>query len=764
MKPFLLDQSFSRLDSALTAAELQRHVCGHIGDEQQSRGREARSEPWETIDRSAPVEMVTNAAKNRRVAIACDAGLGKTTNMQWLQSCVARAAACEQLPLLLRLDDAEKKGETSTPHLVLVQKEADDPGSLLDWWAGRISHRTGCDLFQLKDHLKLLQRQGGITLLIDGLDHALAHEHFAEVLRTVLTSDYWGNCPIWLAGRPYAFESCWDSLFADIDWRYLRVNPLGKPEIRQYLQEVAGVDVYEELIHAHDLLAVPRLLQLICGIIRGKLPIHATDDEKRAVVQTLNLRTAADVYHHAYFDEGENGKPDTYGLLRQGLVGDAERIGLDDDEMPSEMNVGDRISRIADLAGAIAFVLMGGRSKDGDPEPNAAGVPRDELRRELHGRREHYGLGGKGKFDRDLNLLGQMNNFTLDYLLFRDAGGKRWVFHDRTALAFFAAHWAMKRGTPTDQALIRQWIVGPSDKQLSGYDEFWQFAAEMPEPLADKTRWLAMFCPSYEHPHRLRGSETVIQWHRRAIYLSHRNMEAWEPGTIVAWRKESASLAAELEAGWRRCPSDESLTRPQEFLMGSPKTEEERYIDEAQRLVRVLPFRLQEFVVTNAQYERFDRTHRREKKVSDQDNQPVVKVTFWDAWCFAYWVGHRLPTEAEWEYACRAGTTTRYNFGDEIDSSKCNYGGSLGRTTILGTYEQPNEWGLFDMHGNVYEWCDSRYTSGASARVLRGGSWDDIGRSCRSAFRNGDEPEDRSRSYGFRLAAVPVVGAKSGKS
>ena len=130
-----------------------------------------------------------------------------------------------------------------------------------------------------------------------------------------------------------------------------------------------------------------------------------------------------------------------------------------------------------------------------------------------------------------------------------------------------------------------------------------------------------------------------------------------------------------------------------------------------------------------------------------------------------------LPTEAEWEYACRAGTTTRYSFGDEISPQLANYWTEATKTHETSEVEKfpSNPWGLFDMHGNVYEWCfdwyDEKYYAasalkdpvgpkGGHSRVLRGGSWNLPAQTARSAYRNGYEPGNRSYNVGFRCAQV----------
>ena len=128
--------------------------------------------------------------------------------------------------------------------------------------------------------------------------------------------------------------------------------------------------------------------------------------------------------------------------------------------------------------------------------------------------------------------------------------------------------------------------------------------------------------------------------------------------------------------------------------------------------------------------------------------------------------GYRLPTEAEWEYACRAGTTTAYSFGDEITAADLNY--DLGKLVVVGSYK-PNTFGLYDMHGNVLEWCEDWWTIDYPAkaiidpigpatgtfRVTRGGTaWSGKGNAF-SAYRGKNRPTGNYYSDGFRLARTP---------
>ena len=153
--------------------------------------------------------------------------------------------------------------------------------------------------------------------------------------------------------------------------------------------------------------------------------------------------------------------------------------------------------------------------------------------------------------------------------------------------------------------------------------------------------------------------------------------------------------------------------------------------------------------------------------------RPVINVDWEDAKSFVAWLSvqtgqsYRLLSEAEWEYACRAGTTTRYWWGDEITPENANYGRNVGKTTEVGRYPA-NPFGLYDMHGNVWEWVEdcwndsyrgrrpddgSTWTTGdCGRRVLRGGSWNDDPEDLRSAFRGRIARRQPVRIIGFRVA------------
>jgi formylglycine-generating enzyme required for sulfatase activity len=260
--------------------------------------------------------------------------------------------------------------------------------------------------------------------------------------------------------------------------------------------------------------------------------------------------------------------------------------------------------------------------------------------------------------------------------------------------------------------------------------------------------------------------------------------------------------------------------------MGSPANEAERYDDEIQHQVTVGTFYLGKYEVTVGEFRQFvnDAGYKttaetgggeyvftgggweekadaswRNPYFSQTDRQPVVLVSWHDAAEYCNWRsrkegltpayringtdvswdrsanGYRLPTEAEWEYACRAGTSGPFSTGNNITPEQANYNGNYPyNSSAKGTFREKtvtvgsfaaNRWGLYDMHGNVWEWCwdwYGDYSSGAQTdpagpstgayRVVRGGSWYYFGRYLRSADRDYSAPADRYYFVGFRLA------------
>ena len=206
------------------------------------------------------------------------------------------------------------------------------------------------------------------------------------------------------------------------------------------------------------------------------------------------------------------------------------------------------------------------------------------------------------------------------------------------------------------------------------------------------------------------------------------------------------------------------------FMMGSPKDEKGHSENELwHEMMSAQPFWMGVFEVTQEQYQAVMGNNPSQIKGADR---PVERVSWYDAGVFCRRASEktrrafRLPTEAEWEYACRAGSKTRYCFGDDekqLGDYAWYKGNSEGTTHPVGQ-KKPNAWGLYDMHGNVAEWCEDSYfgpmgrntrpaTFGA-LRVDRGGFWDITASDCRSATRLWCVPHGRNFYIGFRVVVM----------
>jgi sulfatase modifying factor 1 len=256
------------------------------------------------------------------------------------------------------------------------------------------------------------------------------------------------------------------------------------------------------------------------------------------------------------------------------------------------------------------------------------------------------------------------------------------------------------------------------------------------------------------------------------------------PSSLIGSRAGDKRKAWGVDLCW--CPSGS-------FTMGSPPTESERRPDEDQVKVTLTKgFWMGKYEVTQGLWKRVMGRLPGEltAELPAGDKLPVGNVNFAESEAFcakltqlarqsgelpADWE-FRLPTEAQWEYACRAGTTTATSFGNKLGRSEANFRGKpynggddsppVGKACKVGSYPA-NPWGIHDMHGNIFEWCrdwyhpklpggtdPDLYAETATSRVRRGGAWTDDGWPCRSAFRLRFEPERRYDHIGFRIVVV----------
>jgi len=304
------------------------------------------------------------------------------------------------------------------------------------------------------------------------------------------------------------------------------------------------------------------------------------------------------------------------------------------------------------------------------------------------------------------------------------------------------------------------------------------------DPL-EETRWLVLADWLEENDEPQRGE--LLRLHRRLLTTCCGPEQHPERST---WQARVVELIA---GGVRPCVPQHTLTLPGgialtasfippgQFLMGSALMDADDGEKPVHKVTLTKGFFLGIHLVTQAQWKAVMGTDPSHFK---GPNRPVEQVSWEDCQEFCKnLMAHlksrvtvRLPMEAEWEYACRAGTTTEYHFGDVINSDLANYRGTCSwngspkgeyrkQTTEVGTLPS-NAWGLFDVHGNVWEWCED-WSGPYSAedqtdprqliiqsdeyRVLRGGSWYGDPDYCRAACRGWNSPAYRRSSYGFRV-------------
>jgi formylglycine-generating enzyme required for sulfatase activity len=337
--------------------------------------------------------------------------------------------------------------------------------------------------------------------------------------------------------------------------------------------------------------------------------------------------------------------------------------------------------------------------------------------------------------------------------------------------------------------LVKEVVKLLNDETFTGpvkraADEVWQAARRFTIATTQRFRALKLPEPKFDTGN---GARIPVR-----IYPPAREQVRWiKPGG----GRNSSEVFRDIEGG------PEMVVVPAgKFMMGSPEGEPERHESEGPRreVTFAQPFAVGRHAVTRGQFAAFVNatSHKtddlwRNPGFRQDDSHPVVCVNWDDAEAYASWLAkvtgrpYRLPTEAEWEYAARAGTTTPFWWGSTITPTQANYdgnyvyegGGSKGeyrRGTVPAGSFDPNPWGLYNVHGNVWEWCEDTWhdsykgapsdgsawipkrasrgrSNQSSSRVVRGGAWNCYPGVLRSALRNGYLAENRYIDLGFRL-------------
>ncbi len=684
---------------------------GYIRKGIEENGADGHSayEPVAADGDSAELELEKLLRTSRRLCLAEDAGAGKSVftrrALAFASSRTGQDSLFDGKPgLAVRWEQWEKDWPTDF-HRALADAIADD--------CGEHEPRVSPD-----DLVTWALLQGRVLLILDGLDQVNNDTVIRGV--SVFLSGAGRKCRAIITGRSYKVDLNRRNLFRGDEWRFARIEGFNDEQIASYLAEYDIDELFPQHTHVRDLLRIPSVLRIVRELLEQDQTIRS-------------FSTRGEVYLQASYQL----------ILRSGRMIDP--------------NFDDRQTRrVEQILSAVAFEMMT-RELYGYAARGVDTV--DQIERGAASR------CGNGISDREWTLIRSVTNLT-NHCILEGNSQTMLSWQHRGMMEFYCGLQLARYAN--DQC------IGDASRLAAVPDWYWawRFAIEMPDAVADATIRTATLSHLYRVPAQGRRPSELI-------YRAWKVMEASAAGCEIlnVFRTEYTNLLAagnllarEIEDSFCPCPPNperDSLT----FLMGSPDTDLDAHSEEKPQIqMKVMPFHMANTPVTKAQYWLYDPTHQHDftiandlENYSPEPDCPVLLVKWYDAWCFAKWCGARLPTEIEWEYACRAGTRTRYWWGHDMDDSKCTFGTNHATPA---SKQHANPWQLMEMSGNVYEWCDTWYASDIAisadrfyvgdSRVLRGGSFVDcIPQNLRSADRYGEAPERRGDFNGFRISRTP---------
>ena len=780
-KQWLRDQRFRHLlrkgDEAALAEPLDESQDSQLG--------------WERVDDRS---KFLSDSSIRRLCVVEDAGMGKTKALHQIQYLRQTADAghlavrVEFHELPCRFD--EYLGNEKTPSWLVDQIQ---PLCGVEECEGQAVYEG------LRNLVRRKIRQGKLTLLVDALDQSnLADQPFerAKILAKFL--NHYSDVRCVVSGRPYSVQDYWETLFAQTGpWDLVQIDSFTEEERRAFL----GAERFARLEQLEaDVLAIPRALEAVRNI-----PV----DELNGV------RTASDLYWRCVESMLEEGLADPpvdmtvscalklFSLLAFETV--QSGLWAEVDESP--------------------VVVDGARLEEflGEIWDRREGV--ELIRRDYP--------GGYREFRQDLDRLVATNLLLDPGVLASKSLTpelRHLAWRNRTLQDFFAALWVTRYSqSDADREWLRTHlhIRGELDSHHTHPElyEFWRLAAEMPRDARSDAVWIrslsVLYVPLPADEPVVRSTEMMYRSWRGVLgvaqelrdentlepivqelttQLQFRIRDAVERGrdfaTEMDWTASAPMVAQQVLSQFlgefprlvRESSADSVLCRfdrdlPEgdregfvkipagEFWMGDAECERE---NEPLHTATVdVGFRMSGCAVTNAIYDLFDPGHAERfsdyADFSPDATCPAIYLNWYDGWCVSLWLHGRLPSEQEWEYACRGQLGTdeppmKWCFGDDESQLK-EYAwyetNSESRTHSVGT-RQENAFLLSDMHGNVWEWTSSWYYKDPEESrrshffdpVVRGSSFDfgSDSDSCRSACRDYNHPANAIRNYGVRVA------------
>ena len=650
-----------------------------------------------------------------------------------------------------------------------------------------------------------LVAEGRVVFLLDALDQTTRE---LEGLGTFFSTADLARCPVLLTGRPESQQTQPD-VFRTADWQTFHVNPFDEERQRKFL----GPEVAKQLLKEPDRREPYEIYEAV--FVRGESQIVQADQWQPLLGVPLLLRLLKQLAVAGHL-AGVTTRESIYDRALTDLIHKGRRT-LDDSETRGELSSDPEVRRLLELvAWDMALTNVAEGRVEGEAYADIKVRYGDQLKAlvqvdvttltwvidepGLAWRHRSYGEYFAGV------RLAKLPDDERRNAIQQHARDPAWSSLFRFALAF-AARKKPESLEPLATDLIRygnpflvydaielehlqlpaavdrlcRWLVHRDIAwnyadltQSRDYRQAWTAGDPLPE-LTDKAVSILedLFRREYRESRCLHPVWEIlsrsVKSDERAKAIADRLLAEF-PAQLDD-SGPSGRVAVSLSKSFLRCPPDLADDR-RTYLRGSPEGVGEDD-EHPEHDVKLTPFHLMHCPVTNRQYELFDPGHDRLRdQFSDDDDQPVVWVNWYMATMFCLWLGerYRLPTEAEWEYACRAGATTDFAFGPELTPTEANIEMKVGRTTKVGDYS-PNAWHLYDLHGNVWEWCADRYDAKAyepfreqvaedpigstgPARVLRGGSWYGSSSRARAGLRLCSTPDDRGNFIGIRVLRV----------
>ena len=729
----------------------------------------AKLEFWKTIDKSNErakfLKFLGGHAdapqtQRRLLCITSSAGIGKSIALE--QARFLRS----QLP----------------GHVVLYYHLSRFPNSVESFWGRGSGNATHESVFKRIDRqlsvaqpksalpqayhsgieawLKEKMKVGQVTLFIDGLDEVDSSNAGTRAAAMKSILEEYPNLHCMVAGRPYAItDAYWNTIFGNesepgyedpsSDWTFCCVGMFDQKQIERSLGTTRAKRIQEL---AGELELTPRTIEVL-----RKLP------ERKFV----EIKTMADVYWQSL---SETLKIDV----------EHETKGLKT-IFTSKISIVQYVEYLAALA-----ITMFDRK---DTKVDYESIRLSMLER------LHTIPGWKNEtiseLDNKQKAVKELNTGWVEFHFFQDTSEEiHW--RNKTLHAFFTALWLVRYSNENDRIqainnIPKEFGSFYKDRSIAPeYQELWSFVSTMPlgamvmSSENNHQRWLQLIAALFVQPTKgPRPSEMMARAWRKLSELSlsenqvHSGLSA--TGIMENFLGEFVSLKnAEPTQG---IIEQDLVIKTIELQGTNVEVEVGHYDmdgyfkDNPQHIEKLAgTFAISKYPITRRLYACFDPKHIEffETEFNRNANDarcPVICVNYWDAWMFAVWCGGRLPTEWEWEYACRANCRDKDNRlslyhwpddnkGDQLKDYAWYSGNSVNKTHPVGILK-PNEYELHDMLGNVWEWTESTYESGQVSRVLRGGSFVSVGRFASASYRFHDGPTVTGISSGFRVARAP---------